>query len=83
MSAASIIAGYLCYETLYLVEPFLNTNTGFGILTQGFLAGSVGLLAYCVLSWKLEIEEFMIFKNSIQRRLFKTKIETTEIISED
>lgn len=83
ISAASIIAGYFCYKTLYLVEPFLNTNTGFGILTQGFLAGSVGLTAYCILSWKLEIEEFMIFKNSIQRRLFKTKIETTEIIVEE
>ncbi|MCK4592711.1 murein biosynthesis integral membrane protein MurJ [Candidatus Parcubacteria bacterium] len=83
ISAASIIAGYLCYRTLYLVEPFLNTNTGIGILSQGFLAGLAGLAAYCVLSWKLEIKEFMIFKNSIQRRLFKTKIETTEIVSEE
>ncbi|NOQ68273.1 murein biosynthesis integral membrane protein MurJ [Patescibacteria group bacterium] len=83
ISAASIIAGYFCYKTLYLAEPFLNTNTGFGILTQGFIAGSVGLIAYCILSWKLEIEEFMIFKNSIRRKLFKTKIETTEIVSED
>ncbi|MEA2098167.1 MAG: murein biosynthesis integral membrane protein MurJ [Patescibacteria group bacterium] len=83
ISAASIIAGYVCYKFLYLIEPFLNTDTGFGLLAQGFLAGLAGLITYCVLSWKLEVKEFMIFKNSIQKRLFKTKIETTEIISEE
>jgi len=83
ISVASIVAGCLCHKTLYLIEPFLNTDTGFGILVQGFLAGTIGLITYCVLSWKLEIKEFMIFKNSIQKRLFKTKIETAEIISEE
>ncbi len=83
ISASSIIAGFFCYKTLYLVEPFLNTNTGFGLLTQGFFAGLVGLFTYCIISWKLGIEEFMIFKNSIQRRLFKTKIETAEIIAKE
>jgi len=83
ISFASIIAGFLSYKTLYLIEPFLNTGTGIGIFMQGIIAGIVGLAFYCILSWNLEIDEFIIFKDSIQRRLFKTKIETTEIITED
>ncbi len=83
MLSSAIISGYISYQALYFVEPFLNTGTGIGILLQGFIAGSLGLAAYCLLSWELKIEEFIIFRNSIKRRLFKTKIETAEIISEE
>jgi len=80
---ASVIAGFFSYGTLYVVEPFLNTHTFIGIFTQGLLAGIVGIAAYCFISWKLAIEEFMIFKNSVQKKLFKTKIKTEEIIVEE
>jgi len=80
---ASIIAGFFAYGTLYAIEPFLNTRTVVGIFTQGLSAGIVGIAIYCFLAWKLAIEEFMIFKNSIQRKLFKTKIETAEIVIEE
>ncbi|MCK5466366.1 murein biosynthesis integral membrane protein MurJ [Candidatus Parcubacteria bacterium] len=80
---ASVIAGFFSYGTLYIVEPFLNTHTFIGIFTQGSLAGIVGIAAYCFISWKLAIEEFMIFKNSIQKKLFKTKIKTEEIVIEE
>ncbi|MCK4919112.1 MAG: murein biosynthesis integral membrane protein MurJ [Candidatus Pacebacteria bacterium] len=83
ISFAGIVSGYISYKTLYFIEPFLNTGTGIGIFLQGFIAGIVGLILYCVLSWLMKIEEFIIFKNSIQKRLFKTKIETTEFITED
>ncbi len=80
---ASVIAGFFSYGTLYIIEPFLNTHTFIGIFTQGSLAGIVGIAAYCFISWKLAIEEFMIFKNSIQKKLFKTKIKTEEIVIEE
>ena len=83
ISGAALASGYLSYQTLYFVEPFLNTSTGVGIFLQGFIAGIVGLVLYCILSWILKIEEFIVFRNSIQKRLFKTKFETTEIITED
>jgi len=80
---ASIIAGLFSYGTLYTVEPLLNTHTFIGIFTQGLSAGIVGISVYCFISWKLAIEEFIIFKNSIQKKLFKTKIKTEEIIVEE
>src|SRR5680860_870227 len=82
ISFAALISGYLSYETLYFIEPIIATGTGLGIFLQGLIAGIAGLVLYCILSWQMKIEEFIIFKNSIQKRLFKTKIETTEIITE-
>jgi len=81
ISLASLISGYFSYKTLYFIEPFLNTETGIGIFLQGLIAGIAGLYLYCILSWLMKIEEFIIFKNSIQKKLFKTKVETSEIIT--
>jgi len=83
ISFSSVAAGFFAYVSLYLIEPFLNTRTFVGIFTQGLFAGSVGITAYCLISWKFKVEEFIVFKNSIQKRLFKTKIETAEIIKEE
>jgi putative peptidoglycan lipid II flippase len=80
---ASVVAGFFSYKTLYVIEPFLNTRTVVGIFTQGLSAGLVGIAVYCFLAWKLAIEEFMIFKNSIRKKLFKTKIKTEEIVVEE
>jgi putative peptidoglycan lipid II flippase len=80
---ASFVAGAFSYLTLYVVEPFLNTRTFIGIFAQGLFAGAVGIIMYCLVGWKLKIEELMIFRNLIEKKLFKTKVETTEIISED
>jgi len=83
ISLASMLAGASSYVTLYAIEPFLDTHTGVGIFTQGLAAGLVGLAIYCFLSWKFGIEEFLLFKNAIQRRLFRTKVKTIEIVSEE
>ena len=83
ISFSSIAAGLFAYASLYLIEPFLDTHTFVGIFTQGLFAGTVGITTYCLISWKFKIEEFIVFKNSIQKRLFKTKIETAEIIKEE
>ncbi|MEA1937017.1 MAG: murein biosynthesis integral membrane protein MurJ [Patescibacteria group bacterium] len=83
ISCSSAVAGLFAYKSLYLIEPFLDTHTFVGIFTQGLFAGLVGIVVYCLISWKFKIEEFIIFKNSIRKRIFKTKIETVEIIKEE
>ena len=80
---SSIVAGFFTYASLYAIEPLLDTHTFIGIFIQGLFAGTIGLVIYCWLSWKLQIAEFVIFKSSIKKRLFKTKIETAEIIGEE
>ena len=83
ISFSSVIAGLFAYAVLYLIEPFLNTHTFVGIFAQGLFAGVIGIVVYCLIAWKFKIREFIVFKNSIQKRLFKTKIETVEIIKEE
>jgi putative peptidoglycan lipid II flippase len=83
ISLAAVIAGYFSHEILYIVEPYLNTSKTIGIMTQGFISGLSGLSLYCFISWKLGVEELLIFKNAIKRRIFRSKIQTSEIISEE
>ena len=83
ISFSSVIAGLFAYESLYLIEPFLDTHTFVGIFAQGLFAGIIGVAAYCLIVWKFKVDEFIVFKNSIRKRLFKTKIETAEIIKEE
>ncbi len=83
ISLAAVASGYFAHEVLFVIEPLLDTSTAIGIIIQGFIAGLSGLLLYCFISWKLGVEELLIFKNSIQRRIFRSKIETSEIISEE
>lgn len=83
ISLASIIAGIISHYSLYAIEPLLDTHTGIGIFTQGLFAGILGICAYCILSWKLDIEEFIILKDSLKRKLLRTKIVTSEIVGEE
>lgn len=80
---ASVSAGVVSYYALRAILPFLDTSTGIGIMTQGLVSGIAGFYVYCFISGKIGIEEYIMFKNSIQRRLFKTRVETAEIISEE
>jgi peptidoglycan biosynthesis protein MviN/MurJ (putative lipid II flippase) len=79
---SAIGAGAVGYAALYGVEPFLDTHTFFGILTQCVIAGTLSVACYLFLSSVFQIEEFNQFKRSFQRKILKTNIETTEIIPE-
>jgi len=80
---SSFLSGSIAYLMLYAIEPFISTNTFIGIFMQGAIAGTIGIACYLLISWTLQIEEFNKFKNSFQKKVFKTKIKTTEIIVEE
>ena len=82
ISLASIIAGLFAYQTLYLIAPLVNMRTFIGVLIQGFLAGSAGILIYLLLMWIFKSKELILFKNALRRRIFKTKIRTVEVVKE-
>jgi putative peptidoglycan lipid II flippase len=83
ISIASVLSGMIAYKVLYAIEPFLDTHTFIGIFSQGMLAGLVGLGFFLLFSWIIKIEEFNKFRSAFQRKLFKTKIKTSEIIPEE
>jgi len=76
---ASLGAGLFTYSSLYLINMYVVTETFLGILFQGFVAGSVGLLGYGLLGYLLNMEEMSIFVSSMHRKLFRkvTVIEDT------
>ncbi|MDD3006802.1 MAG: murein biosynthesis integral membrane protein MurJ [Candidatus Pacebacteria bacterium] len=83
ISFSAIIAGLIGYKTLYAVEPYLDTHTFLGIGIQGALSGTAMLVVYCAWGWIFQIEEFIKFKNAFRKKIFKTKLKTTELIAEE
>lgn len=56
--SASIIGSAAAYGALQLFGPLLPTDTFVGILTQGFVAGVVGLAAWVATLWLLKSRDF-------------------------
>lgn len=83
ISFSGIVAGFVGYRVLYAIEPYLDTHTFLGIMTQGVVAGGLGLACYLFISWMFQIEEFNKFRDTFQKKVFKTKFKTTELIAEE
>lgn len=54
-----------------VVVEFISLETFFGVLTQGFIAGSVGLTVYGVFAYLLKSEEMYEFLRGMKKRLLK------------
>ncbi|MBL8030031.1 MAG: murein biosynthesis integral membrane protein MurJ [Candidatus Doudnabacteria bacterium] len=54
---SSVIGGAVSYGLIYALEPFVYTNTFFGILVQAALAGAGGVAVYLFASFKLGLVE--------------------------
>ena len=83
ISFSAIFAGFIGYKTLYAVEPYLDTHTFLGIGIQGLLSGTAMLFFYFAWGWIFKIDEFIKFKNTFRKKVFKTKIKATELIAEE
>ncbi len=57
MSLGSLAAAATAYGTLYLIEPFVNMNTFWGIFIQGLSAGLVGIFSYLAVSLAIGMSE--------------------------
>jgi peptidoglycan biosynthesis protein MviN/MurJ (putative lipid II flippase) len=60
ISLISVIAGWALYGVLLLVAPYVDTQTGIGLLIQAGIAGVVGLGVYLGLSKFMKLEEFKL-----------------------
>lgn len=83
ISLSAIAGGSVTYATLYLIEPLLDTHTSLGIMSQGIIAGIAGTVFYLFSTWAFNIEEFHKLKSAFQRKIFRTKFKTSEIIAEE
>ena len=70
---SSLLAGFFSWKILYLIEPFLNTRTGLGILIQALIAGFAGIGIYFICCYLLKVKEIFSLKNLILRSFVNFK----------
>ncbi len=81
VSLASLVMGIVVQVLKYPLAKLLNQQFFWGILGQGAIAGTVGIVVYFFLCYILRVPEFMQLKDSFAKRWLKTRnINATEII---
>lgn len=79
---ASVLAGFSIQITKYIAASKVELDTFLGVFIQLSTATFMGILVFLVASHFLQLEEFIRLKNSLTRKLFKTKRAITEDINE-
>lgn len=79
---AATIAGIVTQILKYSISFFTNIDTFLGIFAQLVISGGVGIVIFLMMSYLLKIEEFFHFKNSISKKLFRTREQINEITEE-
>lgn len=79
---AALVAASASYGALWLIGSLVNLRTGLGILTQGFVAGLIGLALYVILGLALRSPETKMFWQGVVARLPWRKVAPKEITFE-
>lgn len=83
ISAASIV---MILVVQFLKAPLANIvdmTKFWGILTQGVVAGTTGLLVFAYICYKLKVEEIIQFKQAFEKKLLKIKPAQAEFTEAD
>jgi len=75
-TAAALACGITVQGAKLLVWPYINMTKFWGVLTQGLVAGIIGLFVYIAFCSLFRSEELYSFWNSIKKRLPWKSIET-------
>ena len=73
MFVSALIAGFISFEVLRLVNKFITLDTFKGVLTQGALAFAAGSLAYGLLLYALGNKEIRNLMEIFKRRMMRLK----------
>ncbi|MBI2482035.1 MAG: hypothetical protein HYV76_00475 [Candidatus Vogelbacteria bacterium] len=65
---ASLIGGVAAYSVLLLIGESIPLSTTLGVLTQGLLAGIVGIIVIAILLLSISNQEIVELKRSLTRR---------------
>lgn len=65
------------------VSLLVNMDTGAGILTQGVITATIGLLCYLGILYLFRVEEVRIIKGQIKKKFFTKKPVITELVDTD
>lgn len=73
ISAAAIAMAFTVQALKPLVAAHVNMQTGWGILTQGFISGSFGLMVFLLAALAMGSQEARQIKAAFSKRLFHSK----------
>jgi putative peptidoglycan lipid II flippase len=73
VSFAALVMGVVTQYVKTWLGHTVDMQSFVGILTQGFVAGIVGVLIFALISYWLKTEEFLSFLGSLKKKLLKKK----------
>lgn len=82
IAIASIFAGIAVQGGKYLVPHFVDIDTFFGIIAQSAAASIAGIAIFIGVCYLIKVEEFLQFTQSLNKRIFRSKKDIAEDISE-
>jgi putative peptidoglycan lipid II flippase len=71
VSAASFAGGIFIQLFKFLMAKIVNMDTFIGVFFQFFVSASIGILIFILVCHLLKLEEFIHFKDSLVRRIFR------------
>jgi putative peptidoglycan lipid II flippase len=81
ITIATLVMAIIVQALKYPLANIFDQQYFFGILGQGLVAGTAGLVIYCFLCYILKIPEFTQLKDSLKRRWLKpAQVNTTEVV---
>ena len=78
ISLAAIFSGIGVQASKYFTASFVNMDTFMGVFAQLFVSGAIGLAIFLAICHFIKLEEYWRFKQSLTRKLFKSKNIITE-----
>ena len=76
--AASVLGGTAAYFTLQLFQPVVDTKTLLGIVSQGAVAGLIGLIVTGGVLWLLKSKELREIAGALGKRLKGSEVVAVE-----
>lgn len=83
LSVGSVAMALVVQFLKYPISLFVDMDRFWGILTQGFITATIGLIVYLTTLYLFKIEEIDMIKRQIQRKFFSKKPTITELVDTD
>ena len=73
ISGAGLAMALVVQTTKYWLAPHVNMQTGVGVLTQGFVAGMLGIAVFLIIALAMGSDEARAIKNAFTKKLFRAQ----------
>lgn len=70
----SVALGSVAYLMLGVLDDVFSLSTFAGVFLQGFIAGIIGIITFCVVLWVFKNKEFIAVTRAISHKFWKEKV---------